>query len=48
MSSYCTATYRIYDEKGDFQRKAQSIAVGKTVVHGRNSLGPDRMKCAST
>ncbi|RUT47599.1 2,3-diketo-5-methylthiopentyl-1-phosphate enolase [Paenibacillus anaericanus] len=31
MSSYCTATYRIYDEKGDFQRKAQSIAVGMTV-----------------
>lgn len=31
MNSYCTATYRIYDEKGDFQRKAQSIAVGMTV-----------------
>lgn len=31
MSGYCTATYRIYDEKADFQRKAQSITVGMTV-----------------
>ncbi|GIO83403.1 2,3-diketo-5-methylthiopentyl-1-phosphate enolase [Paenibacillus faecis] len=29
--SYCTATYRIYDPKADFERKAQSIAIGMTV-----------------
>ncbi|MBP1999595.1 2,3-diketo-5-methylthiopentyl-1-phosphate enolase [Paenibacillus shirakamiensis] len=29
--SYCTATYRIHDAKADFQRKAESIAVGMTV-----------------
>ncbi|WP_281888056.1 2,3-diketo-5-methylthiopentyl-1-phosphate enolase [Paenibacillus sp. YYML68] len=30
-SSYCTATYRLYDEKADFHKKAQGIAVGLTV-----------------
>ncbi|WP_019640087.1 2,3-diketo-5-methylthiopentyl-1-phosphate enolase [Paenibacillus fonticola] len=29
--SYCTATYRIYDDKADFHRKAESIAIGMTV-----------------
>ncbi|WP_055107819.1 2,3-diketo-5-methylthiopentyl-1-phosphate enolase [Paenibacillus ihumii] len=29
--SYCTATYRIYDDKADFHKKAESIAVGMTV-----------------
>ncbi|GAA0135482.1 2,3-diketo-5-methylthiopentyl-1-phosphate enolase [Paenibacillus sp. YSY-4.3] len=29
--SYCTATYRIYDDKTDFHKKAESIAVGMTV-----------------
>lgn len=29
--SYCVATYRCYDEKADFHKKAQSIAVGLTV-----------------
>jgi 2,3-diketo-5-methylthiopentyl-1-phosphate enolase len=31
MSSYCLATYRCYDEKADFHKKAQGIAVGLTV-----------------
>ncbi|RAV18473.1 2,3-diketo-5-methylthiopentyl-1-phosphate enolase [Paenibacillus contaminans] len=31
MSSYCIATYRSYDEKADFHKKAQGIAVGLTV-----------------
>lgn len=31
MSTYCTATYRCYDDKADFQKKALSIAVGLTV-----------------
>lgn len=31
MNPYCTATYRCYDEKADFAKKAQSIAVGLTV-----------------
>lgn len=31
MSSYCVATYRIYDEKADFRKKAEGIAVGLTV-----------------
>lgn len=31
MSSYCVATYRLFDEKADFHKKAQSIAVGLTV-----------------
>jgi 2,3-diketo-5-methylthiopentyl-1-phosphate enolase len=31
MSSYCLATYRSFDEKADFHKKAQSIAVGLTV-----------------
>lgn len=33
MSSqaYCTATYRLYDDKADFHKKAQGIAVGLTV-----------------
>jgi 2,3-diketo-5-methylthiopentyl-1-phosphate enolase len=31
MNSYCTATYRCYDDKADFAKKAQSIAVGLTV-----------------
>ncbi|WP_211744960.1 2,3-diketo-5-methylthiopentyl-1-phosphate enolase [Paenibacillus sp. Marseille-Q4541] len=29
--SYCTATYRIYDDKASFHKKAESIAVGMTV-----------------
>jgi 2,3-diketo-5-methylthiopentyl-1-phosphate enolase len=29
--SYCIATYRCFDEKADFHKKAQSIAVGMTV-----------------
>jgi 2,3-diketo-5-methylthiopentyl-1-phosphate enolase len=29
--SYCLATYRCYDPKADFHKKAQSIAVGLTV-----------------
>ncbi|WP_339324397.1 2,3-diketo-5-methylthiopentyl-1-phosphate enolase [Paenibacillus sp. FSL W8-0194] len=29
--SYCTATYRLYDDKADFRKKAESIAVGMTV-----------------
>ncbi|CAM2794715.1 2,3-diketo-5-methylthiopentyl-1-phosphate enolase [Paenibacillus sediminis] len=28
--SYCIATYRLYDDKADFAKKAQSIAVGMT------------------
>jgi 2,3-diketo-5-methylthiopentyl-1-phosphate enolase len=31
MSSYCLATYRLFDEKADFHKKAQGIAVGLTV-----------------
>ncbi|GIP32439.1 2,3-diketo-5-methylthiopentyl-1-phosphate enolase [Paenibacillus sp. J2TS4] len=31
MSSYCTATYRCYDEQADFHKKATGIAVGLTV-----------------
>jgi 2,3-diketo-5-methylthiopentyl-1-phosphate enolase len=31
MKSYCTATYRIFDEKADFQKKTEAIAVGLTV-----------------
>lgn len=31
MSSYCTATYRIYDDKADFHKKSEGIAVGLTV-----------------
>jgi 2,3-diketo-5-methylthiopentyl-1-phosphate enolase len=31
MNSYCTATYRIFDEKADFHKKAEAIAVGLTV-----------------
>lgn len=31
MSSYCLATYRSFDEKADFHKKATSIAVGLTV-----------------
>ncbi|WP_409346659.1 2,3-diketo-5-methylthiopentyl-1-phosphate enolase [Paenibacillus sp. MBLB4367] len=31
MSSYCIATYRCYDDKADFHKKAQGIAVGLTV-----------------
>jgi 2,3-diketo-5-methylthiopentyl-1-phosphate enolase len=31
MSSYCVATYRLHDDKADFQKKAQGIAVGLTV-----------------
>ncbi|NHN28613.1 2,3-diketo-5-methylthiopentyl-1-phosphate enolase [Paenibacillus sp. S3N08] len=30
-STYCAATYRCYDEKADFDKKALSIAVGLTV-----------------
>jgi 2,3-diketo-5-methylthiopentyl-1-phosphate enolase len=30
-NSYCIATYRCYDEKADFEKKAQGIAVGLTV-----------------
>ncbi|MDP4096594.1 2,3-diketo-5-methylthiopentyl-1-phosphate enolase [Paenibacillus sp. P96] len=29
--SYCHATYRVYDDKADFRKKAESIAVGMTV-----------------
>ncbi|UYO01844.1 2,3-diketo-5-methylthiopentyl-1-phosphate enolase [Paenibacillus sp. PSB04] len=29
--SRCTATYRLYDDKADFRKKADSIAVGMTV-----------------
>ncbi|MFM9282137.1 2,3-diketo-5-methylthiopentyl-1-phosphate enolase [Paenibacillus jiagnxiensis] len=29
--SYCQATYRVYDDKADFKKKAESIAVGMTV-----------------
>ncbi|MBO7748317.1 2,3-diketo-5-methylthiopentyl-1-phosphate enolase [Paenibacillus sp. MWE-103] len=29
--AYCTATYRCYDDKADFQKKALGIAVGLTV-----------------
>lgn len=29
--AYCIATYRCYDDKADFHKKAQSIAVGLTV-----------------
>lgn len=31
MSSYCVATYRCHDDKADFYKRAQSIAVGLTV-----------------
>lgn len=31
MSGYCTATYRSFDDKADFAKKAQAIAVGLTV-----------------
>ncbi|MNI11781.1 2,3-diketo-5-methylthiopentyl-1-phosphate enolase [compost metagenome] len=31
MTTFCTATYRCHDEKADFAKKAQSIAVGLTV-----------------
>jgi 2,3-diketo-5-methylthiopentyl-1-phosphate enolase len=31
MSAYCLATYRCYDEKADFAKKAAGIAVGLTV-----------------
>ncbi len=31
LNSYCVATYRCYDEKADFAKKAQGIAVGLTV-----------------
>lgn len=31
MSSICIATYRCFDEKADFHKKAQGIAVGLTV-----------------
>jgi 2,3-diketo-5-methylthiopentyl-1-phosphate enolase len=31
MHDYCLATYRCFDEKADFHKKAQSIAVGLTV-----------------
>lgn len=31
MSSYCISTYRVFDEKADFYKKAQGIAVGLTV-----------------
>lgn len=27
-SNYCLATYRLYDEKADFDKKALGIAVG--------------------
>ncbi|MCZ8518809.1 MULTISPECIES: 2,3-diketo-5-methylthiopentyl-1-phosphate enolase [Paenibacillus] len=29
--AYCTATYRLYDDKADFHKKAEGIAVGLTV-----------------
>lgn len=31
MNGYCVAAYRCYDEKADFHKKAQAIAVGLTV-----------------
>ncbi len=31
MNAYCLATYRSFDEKADFHKKATSIAVGLTV-----------------
>ncbi|CAM4216652.1 2,3-diketo-5-methylthiopentyl-1-phosphate enolase [Paenibacillus tarimensis] len=31
MNGYCRAVYRCFDDKADFQKKAQSIAVGLTV-----------------
>ena len=31
MSTYCVATYRLYDDKADFTKKAQGIAIGLTV-----------------
>lgn len=31
MSFYCIATYRLFDEKADFHKKAQGIAIGLTV-----------------
>jgi len=31
LNSVCVATYRIYDDKADFAKKAQSISVGLTV-----------------
>ncbi len=31
MNGYCLATYRCFDDKADFAKKAQSIAVGLTV-----------------
>lgn len=31
INSYCVATYRCFDEKADFAKKAQGIAVGLTV-----------------
>lgn len=31
LNSYCVATYRCHDEKADFVKKAQGIAVGLTV-----------------
>jgi len=31
MTSFCTATYRAFDEKADFHKKAAGIAVGLTV-----------------
>lgn len=30
IMSYCTATYRLYDDRADFHKKAESIAVGLT------------------
>jgi len=30
-NTYCTATYRVFDEKADFHKKATGIAVGLTV-----------------
>ncbi|GFN30707.1 2,3-diketo-5-methylthiopentyl-1-phosphate enolase [Paenibacillus xylaniclasticus] len=31
MNGYCLATYRVFDDKADFNKKAQGIAVGLTV-----------------
>jgi 2,3-diketo-5-methylthiopentyl-1-phosphate enolase len=31
LNSYCLATYRLFDDKADFEKKAQGIAVGLTV-----------------
>jgi len=31
MTTYCVATYRLFDDKADFAKKAQGIAVGLTV-----------------